>query len=349
MKKLILIIFLFVSSLAFGALEKRKAGSSGKIFAAKKGRSQRHHSVEEVVLARFFDSRLLKAKKLFRSCLFGAPNKKEVAVGVPADSVRIKFESSGSGAVLLPPLTAKKNMTLGELREKINYFILASIDGHQSFIKKFIEKNNNRRPSQVERIFLGYGGRELSDNSKTLEELGIETGAVLVLLKKKHLDLSYTYLGGVNLRAADLRGADLRGSCLIGVDFIKADLRGAKFTSTRTVFLSEEVDLIGPLLTACSLRGADLRSADLRVADLRGADLRGADLTGADLTGADLTGADLRGADLTNTNLSEAVLIDSLLEGANLRNANFSDSYASFDQVSLALNVTEEQRVGILF
>jgi hypothetical protein len=67
---------------------------------------------------------------------------------------------------------------------------------------------------------------------------------------------------GKQSKKKDRRGADLLGAKLRGADLQKANLRGAY------------------------LIAADLRDADLRQADLIGADLRDARLEGADLTGA---------------------------------------------------------------
>ena len=83
----------------------------------------------------------------------------------------------------------------------------------------------------------------------------------------KILNFSYMNLSKVNFKRAHL----------IGVNLMKADLRGADLTRAY---------LIEASLTGADLTGADLTKANLRVARLGGADFSEADLRGADLSKA---------------------------------------------------------------
>jgi len=107
------------------------------------------------------------------------------------------------------------------------------------------------------------------------------------------LDLSNSFLPGVQLTRANLSEARLDGAVLgaVGTSLFEANLSKAS-------------------LTGADLRAADLRAADLRKADLNGANLSDADLNRADLNRASLNGADLSGAIFCNTTMPDGTIND---------------------------------------
>ena len=95
------------------------------------------------------------------------------------------------------------------------------------------------------------------------------------------VDVSDSYLQGVELGGADLRrstfrGADLRGAYLAGTDFQQASLSSANFRHATL----DHANLGGADLTDCDLAEATLANAAVHAADFSRADLRGADLSG---------------------------------------------------------------------
>ncbi len=168
-------------------------------------------------------------------------------------------------------------------------------------------------------------------------------------------------LEGADLRDADCGGADLTQTEAFGVNFQRANLRGAVADRGRWV----EANLVGAVLNQFRMRDGHLDGANLSRALLLGADLmgcscgdtqwqgtvyddrtslpetlihpnlkglikvgpnqslRGVNLSEMDLTGVDLSGADLWGADLWGANLWGADLSGANLTEANLTGANF--------------------------
>ncbi len=109
---------------------------------------------------------------------------------------------------------------------------------------------------------------ELAKASERIEKLTLTPDVTTVDLPAERQKVNELLLQtsalvrGKQGKKKDRRGADLFGVKLRGADLNSANLRGA-------------------YLIAADLRGADLRKADLIGADLRDARLEGADLTGA--------------------------------------------------------------------
>lgn len=121
---------------------------------------------------------------------------------------------------------------------------------------------------------------------------------------------------------ADLAGIDLSDSWMIGLDLEGADLHGGTFDESN--------------LTRANLDSASLAGASLRKAFLNEIHLEHANLTEALMRDVHLTAADLRGADLSAAHLEGSVLTDANLEGAKLYNAFLGKSGDS-DSVALAI------------
>jgi uncharacterized protein YjbI with pentapeptide repeats len=146
-----------------------------------------------------------------------------------------------------------------------------------------------------------------------------------------------------SFRARDLKGAVLIDATLRKVDFIaadlsgarldRADLRGAKFDCSTDADGNVQVDrcaqLQGASLILAQLQGASLDrarmkkvsllAARLQGASLKVAQLQGADLDGAELQGASLDDAWLPGASLDQARLQDASLVRAHLQGASLK------------------------------
>ena len=124
-------------------------------------------------------------------------------------------------------------------------------------------------------------------------------------------DFSGANLQSVDLRSADLRGAWFRDAHLRGARLTGAALSGAQLWNANLSI----ADLRGPVLDNAILAGAILRTANLEDANLRAASLQETDLRGASLGGANLRGANLHEADLREADLREADLAGASLEG----------------------------------
>ena len=96
---------------------------------------------------------------------------------------------------------------------------------------------------------------------------------------------------------------------LVGVDVSGSFLQGVNL---------ENAHLVRATFSAADLRNSDFHLADFTDADLKSANLRESRLTGANFHGADLDNCDLNGADLSEANLADAKLDDADLGGANL-------------------------------
>ena len=128
-------------------------------------------------------------------------------------------------------------------------------------------------------------------------------------------ELSFTNLGGADLRCANLNSADFTSADLTKANLVGADLGSADFVGAH---------LIGANLGVADLRGAYLRGANFTGANLTGANLTGAHIFDANLSEANLAGAKLMGANLKGGNLAAAYLSGADLTGANLRGADLS-------------------------
>ncbi|MEO3750770.1 pentapeptide repeat-containing protein [Streptomyces sp. B6B3] len=160
------------------------------------------------------------------------------------------------------------------------------------------------------------------------------------------LNLSDTYLSGVqldhkNLTGITFQGADLTRASMHHTDLTDVWLDDADLTGAMLEGAKLSASLEGADLTDASLDGADLTDvwmpdADLVRATLNSADLTGAMLDGADLTGAVLDGADLTGAWLIGADLTGAVLARADLTDAVLTNADLTDARVELDQLVTA-------------
>jgi hypothetical protein len=103
----------------------------------------------------------------------------------------------------------------------------------------------------------------------------------------------------LNADRVPLVGVDVSGSFLQGVNLENAHLLRATFS-------------------ASDLRNSNFRFADFTDADLKSANFRESNLTRSNFHGADLDNCDLNGSDLTEANLVGAKLDDADLGDANL-------------------------------
>jgi uncharacterized protein YjbI with pentapeptide repeats len=126
--------------------------------------------------------------------------------------------------------------------------------------------------------------------------------------------LSYAWLGGMDLEESNFESSDLSNARLSGAMLKNANFAGA--------------NLSGAYLDTATLVGAQLPASNLTTAVLFSAVLEGANLSGADLREARFFGATLKGADVSEANLTAAAFFDTEmtstnLSGANLKNADF--------------------------
>jgi hypothetical protein len=98
-------------------------------------------------------------------------------------------------------------------------------------------------------------------------------------------------LVGVDLSDSFLQGVDLKGGDLVRSNFSSSDVRGGSFVAARLEFAN---------MASANFRNGSFQNANLRNATFEDADLQGADLGGADLEGTNFSKADLRNADLRN-------------------------------------------------
>ena len=149
------------------------------------------------------------------------------------------------------------------------------------------------------------------------------------------LDLRNADLTGASFSSSDLSDADLRDSTLqdtdfshsglnrtkfakatvcntnfYGVDMVKANLSGARFSGKKILTWSD--------LSKANFRGVYLRKAKLHHCKLEKTKLNNADLRSAQLRQAQLLRSDLTEAKLARADLSGAVLVGTVLNGANL-------------------------------
>ena len=155
-----------------------------------------------------------------------------------------------------------------------------------------IARDSPKDHSSVMRVFSTYV-RETTRRTPA-EPVAPEVQAILTMIGRRTvefetddepIDLSESYLPGVNLRGAQLERLNLDGANLARANLERALLRGAT-------------------LRGAALEDAFLRFADLRDTDLTGADLRQASMRDVLLDGANIFGAKLEGATLLRTNLS---------------------------------------------
>ena len=114
-----------------------------------------------------------------------------------------------------------------------------------------------------------------------------------------YLDLSASYLVGVNLTNACLKDVNLTETNLQ-----RASLDGAQMQKA--------------LLSRAQMQGAFLHKAQMQWAHLEGAQMQGTRLWGAQLQGAHLRWAQMQGAELRETQLQEADLHQTEMQGATL-------------------------------
>jgi hypothetical protein len=117
--------------------------------------------------------------------------------------------------------------------------------------------------------------------------------------------------GGSGGRIEALQELNADGIPLVGVDVSGSFLQGVQLPRAKLL----RADLGAADLRDSDLQGSDLEYAHLTSANFRGADLRFVNLLQADLENADLVGATLAGADLSHTNLKNADLRKTNLQG----------------------------------
>lgn len=96
------------------------------------------------------------------------------------------------------------------------------------------------------------------------------------------IDLSRTYLDGIDLGGAKLAGSNLSDARGYQTVFANVDFRDALFDNAYL----KEASFVGADLSRAKLRGATLLYADLHNAILRGADLTGANISNTKMNGA---------------------------------------------------------------
>lgn len=122
------------------------------------------------------------------------------------------------------------------------------------------------------------------------------------------LDLSETYLNGVDLKGADLRYANLKR-----VSLRDSNLEGANLEHSILIYADlEDVNLTGANLKNAMLMEVDLSGSILNNADLSYAGLNYANLREVDLTDANLIKTDLSGANTTHVRGLKVFSIDNI-------------------------------------
>ena len=215
--------------------------------------------------------------------------------------------------------------------------------------------------------------------------LPFDIQAVLTVLRRRkyaynngesnRLNLSNTYLNGIDISGANFNGANLNkaklhGAKLKGTKLSFAHLEGAELSEANL----ERADLFGAKLNGANLKKAKLIWTNLQTANLRGVNLERADLTeanlkppslfeysqkgafreegvlregvnllGANLKGASLAGARLEDANLNRANLEEAELYKAHLEGALLFGTNLEKAKLYKAHLEGAQNLSFDQ------
>jgi hypothetical protein len=132
----------------------------------------------------------------------------------------------------------------------------------------------------------------------------------------REVELSDTFLQGVNLSKTKLHKADLTGANLFGANLSGTNLSGAGLSEA----ILKKANLSEAYLSGAFLFVADLTNANLHKASMIDTDLYEANMSGAALTDAHLQRAELYGANLEGANLQGAVL-----KGAKIdKNTNFN-------------------------
>ncbi len=125
----------------------------------------------------------------------------------------------------------------------------------------------------------------------------------------QELNEDHVSLVGVDVSSSFLQGLNLKQARLTRADFSTSDVRDSDFH-------------------AAELDNADLHSANFRNADLTDASFVGANLSDSDLVGSNLAGSNLENVDLSNADLRHADLRHIQwqkiykIQGANLADAN---------------------------
>ena len=151
------------------------------------------------------------------------------------------------------------------------------------------------------------------------------------------IDLSSSFLRGVNWRGAKLRRANLSGAQLQRARLSRAQLQGASLSGAQLQGASlSGAQLQGARLSRAQLQGASLSGAQLQGASLSGVQLQGARLSRAQLQGASLSGAQLQGASLWGAQLQGARLSRAQLQGASLSRAQLQGANLQEAQLQMA-------------
>ena len=138
-----------------------------------------------------------------------------------------------------------------------------------------------------------------------------------------------------------LKGGNLSGVCLVGVDFLRANLSEANLSGAD--LLRTNFSLAN--LVKTNFSGANLSQADLSKANLRQANLSKTQIFGANLSEATFILADLSEADFSGVNLIPGVNMADELPGgkANFKGANLKYSDLKRANLKHIKNLTPEQ------
>jgi hypothetical protein len=136
-------------------------GGSKEEAAAAVGQSDQDKRNMKLILAKWFKYYCPRVNGLLAECLLGAPRRVHQAAAQNANQIRVSVENVGSGVVIIPALQVDPNHTVASLREDIL----------------------SRSTSLGIRLFLGHGGKELSDNNVTLRDAGVKDGNTIVVVQ----------------------------------------------------------------------------------------------------------------------------------------------------------------------
>ncbi len=170
-------------------------------------------------------------------------------------------------------------------------------------------KNNSKVSSNK------YGSLEKSEIQRLVNILKFRNTAFDASGRKKEdsdiVDLSKTYLYGIDLSKAQLPRTSFNKSILEHSTITDADLTGSFFTGT-------------------SLKNANMSRSNLTKASLNKFGDSTTNLIGVDLTGTDLKDADLRGAKLFHPNPeSRSIAIGKIKKARNLNRAKFDQKISN--------------------
>lgn len=233
------------------------------------------------------------------------------------------------GAIIASNDEGKKNYFYawleGTVRKMLNagllYYTGKNIKEYKNTIKK--EMNCFMNLLDVLRLFVAFSNRKYILQDVELEQIVFYIRCLTSFTNTEvefRIDLSRSYLLGVNLLGAYLFGVNLCRANLCETYLVEANLSRANLKDAK--------------LTGADLSETRLIRADLRNANLVGANLKRTKLVRANLYGADLRDAKLCGVDLRGVNLEHSKWLQKDIEKyiSFIKQAKFDEIYIYFNK-----------------